>query len=526
LDGEWVRFRREELAGLARRAKHAAALGHLGLDRPASALAVAAVSVSRDPFDETAYRLQMRAHAAAGERAAALAAYDRCRRLLDQELGVRPCPETEALFLELLGDAPGPAKGGDRRPGARTSPLPVRPEGPFVGRSAELAALRAAWTAATAGSTVHVVVVEGEPGAGKTRLALEFGEQVAGGGGRVLWGRCSPDLGLIYEPIVEALERALADEPAAVRRLGPHATALASLLPDLADGGVVGDRQDDGGSDPMSRARLFRAMAAASSEVTDRPTLWVVDDLHWAPPDTTALLAHVIAALGSAPVLVLVTCREPPAPIAATLAELARRAPSRTVRLGGLQPADLAELLVAAGVPVSGELDELTHVVRSRTGGNPFFVDQLVSSASAGIGPFDPLAVPAGLRTWIDRRIAALPRPAATTLGLAAAVGAEIDHDLMLECSSLSDEELLDVCDDLTRERLLEQIDSPGRLAFVHALVRDAVYEAITPTRRAWLHHRIGLALEQRPRRPPLAHRCLLVLAGGFVHVHRPHPPP
>lgn len=405
--------------------------------------------------------------------------------------------------------------------------LPSAPDEIFVGRHAELTALIDDWDEAARSAAAHVVVVEGEAGAGKTRLALALAEHVTAARGQVLWGRCRADSGLPYEPVVETLGRALADRPQVLDALGPAAADLVPLLPELegpASSGSTSAGPTPATSDPLTRARLFRAVVAAFGEVADGPTLWVIDDLQWADSDTLALLTQTITGLAGAPVLVVVTCRDVASSLAGAIVGLGRLLPCRTVVLSGLNRADLVELIAASGVTVPGDVKELARVAWERTGGNPFYLNQLIRSAAQDDAPFDALAVPAALRDWIGRRVLVLEKPAATTLALAAVIGQEVEFETLAACSSLDQLELLDVCDQLTTEHFLAERDEPGRFAFAHALVRDSVHEGLRPTRRAWLHERVGQALEAGPAVPGraavLAHHFALA---GPAHHSRAH---
>lgn len=221
LDSSWVQARRQELARVNVRAHQVASAAHRRLGHHQAAIEAGAAAIAADPYSEPAHRLLMAAHAAAGDRAGALRAYERCRALLRDDLGVDPTAETEAAYLALLGTEPTvPAAAGG-------------PPLPFVGRDDELAVLGRAWEQALAGRT-QVVLVAGEPGIGKTRLLHEFGRRAMAAGPLVLWTGNDQDLRIPYQPFVVAL----ADEvrrhgPGAVAGVGPAAAELCRLWPDL-----------------------------------------------------------------------------------------------------------------------------------------------------------------------------------------------------------------------------------------------------------------------------------------------------
>jgi DNA-binding SARP family transcriptional activator/tetratricopeptide (TPR) repeat protein len=479
--GPWVDHQRAAVEGIVRRSLHALA--------DAGDVDAARRLVELDPFDEAGHRVLMRAAADRGDRHAAVAAYDELRRKLAEDLGIRPDPATEALAAAIreedvdvdVAPSPEPIR----------VPLPATPGGPLLGRISELSTLHAEWMRVVSSRRLAVAVLEGDAGAGKTRLALEL---IRSAGGSVLWGRCGPDRSVAYEPVLEALGRAVAGAPEVLRAVGPLAADLAPVLPELAGGAtaLAGSPED-----AAARTRLFRAVAAAASALVQTPTVWVVDDLHWAGEDTLAMLRHLVDTLAGVPVLLVVTTRQPPGPVAGLLAHLTRAVPMTTIRLDGLGAREVAELLHLHGVVGS---DELVAAVRDRTGGNPFFVEQLAALADER-GQLDPLAIPEALRTWIERRVAALPPPAAAVLALAAVLGDDLDAALLAACSALDEEALLDACDELVAQRFLTDAGD-GHVCFTHTLVRDAVYDGVRPSRRAWLHRRVASALASTSDRP------------------------
>ena len=287
---------------------------------------------------------RMAALAAAGNRAEALRAYQRLRRVLADELGVDPSPETEAAYLALLGPAPPPRSGGRRRRadgdgrGAAAGAGAVRRPGRRAGRAG------AAWEQAVGGAR-HVVVVTGEAGIGKTRLTTEAARRVAAG------GRAGP-----VRPVRPGGDRPVPADRRGARRVGGgHAgrraaarsatTALAELaavLPSLA-----GPRRAAGGD---GRARLFAAVtdlvAAAAKE---RPLLLVLDDLQWADDDTLLLVRHLLRRAGDAPVLVVAITRdhdlEPGHTLGEVVHSLDRDGWVRRLPLAGLDESEVRELV-------------------------------------------------------------------------------------------------------------------------------------------------------------------------------------
>ena len=382
--GPWVEAWRARLTAAHRRAEQIEVEALLGDGAVGEATERSLALVAAALTDEQAARLLMRAHEAAGNRAAALAVHEQLRRRLDDDLGIRPSPETEALHLHLLGEAPAPA------PRAGTEPLRVpraaTSGGPFIGRATERSALLDAWQRVVGAGRLEVVVVEGEAGIGKTRLAAEVAVEVAGAGGRVLWGPASPVGGPPRQPLGLLVDAVLAHDPAAGAVLAPFAGDLAAIGVDLGSGGVPASIVDDATAD----ARLGRALAAAFDRGFAEPALLVADDLQLVADDALAALHDVVIGAADRPVLVVVTARHVRGGAARVLSSWERVAPVVRVSLSGWTAAEVAEAIGAAGFgdgpeprragprppgAVASTVDEvrsaaLVDVVRDRTAGN------------------------------------------------------------------------------------------------------------------------------------------------------------
>ncbi|HET9555612.1 MAG TPA: AAA family ATPase, partial [Actinomycetota bacterium] len=188
--------------------------------------------LAADPLDEPAWRAVMRANAAVGEPAAALAAYERLRQTLASELGTDPSPESQTLHLAVLRGVPGTEETEAAIPAA-SGLVPSDPG--FVGREVEFAELAAAWKEAVGGRPGMVLVL-GEAGIGKTRLVEAVAELAGATGGLVVQARCyEAERSLFLQPVAEAVRAAaLALPPGRVAAAaGAAAGTLAELVPDL-----------------------------------------------------------------------------------------------------------------------------------------------------------------------------------------------------------------------------------------------------------------------------------------------------
>jgi DNA-binding SARP family transcriptional activator/tetratricopeptide (TPR) repeat protein len=384
---------------------------------------------------------------------------------------------------------------------ALARPLHAPVGSPFVGRGAELAHLRERWAAVQSGARA-AIVIGGEPGIGKTRLAGEFARTVREQGGLVLYGRCDEGLAVPYQPFVEAL-RPYARVVGLDRvrgQLGDLAAELGCLLPELAALG------EPGRSDPESeRYALFEAVAALIEAATHQQrVLLVLDDLHWAPCPTLLLLRHLIRSERSLGVLVLCTYRETELDrddqLARLLADLHRDASVERLSIGGLDEPAIAAMLEARIGHTLHEQPRLVHVLGTQTAGNPFFIGELLAHLAESREHLTAavtaaqLEVPAGLRYVIAQRVARLSAPSRRALSVAAVAGPTFSFVLLERVLGASCG-VLDALDEALSTGLLTDAGD-GQHAFAHALVRQTIYTQLGSASRMRLHRQLGEALE------------------------------
>ena len=253
--------------------------------------------LDHEPTDEVAVRLLMQAHLALGDRAAAMRVYHRCVETLARELQVEPGEAVGAIYRTLRADASGPADA----PAEDLAPIA---EAPFVGRDVERVTLRQAWERARAGRA-HLVVVTGEPGIGKSRLAAELSRGIRAEGHVVASARAFEAAGrLPWAPVVDLLRSD--DLRPDLESLEPvWKTEIGRLLPEQSDGPRNG--ASTGSGDLSQRYRLFEAAGRALAG--ERPRLLIIDDMQWCDTDTLEMIGYVIRAHRDAPLLVVGTLR-------------------------------------------------------------------------------------------------------------------------------------------------------------------------------------------------------------------------
>ncbi|MBI4518765.1 MAG: AAA family ATPase [Deltaproteobacteria bacterium] len=380
----------------------------------------------------------------------------------------------------------------------------IRTRRVFVGRERELALVRAAF-AETLAEQVRALTLTGEPGIGKSRLAEEAANEACRGGARVLWGRCWEGEGAgSYWPWTQVIRSYLAgSEPQAwCRHLGAAAADIATLVPELRQ--QLPELPDSPRIDPrQARLRLFDTVAKLLHQASrSAPLVIVLDDLHWADTASLLLLQFLAQHLCQARVLLLATYRDTAAPRspggAQLLAQLARAA--ERVVLGGLSQPEVAHFVHAlTGRPASLPL---VTAVYNATEGNPFFVVEYLSlwllEGSFPTATARPL--PARLRLIIDRWLGQLSGACRRLLGIAAVAGREFDAELLAQVAGTAyAPELAATLEEALPARVIVPVaGSATAYSFSHAIIREAVYEALGQARRLELHREVGEALEQR----------------------------
>jgi class 3 adenylate cyclase len=383
----------------------------------------------------------------------------------------------------------------------------------FVGRDGEVERLRQLWKEAVAGE-LRVALLAGEPGVGKTRLSAEVAAAAHSEGGLVLAGRCDEDLGVPYQPFVEALHHFVDHTPPddLLGGLGRYGGELVRLVPDLA--GRVPELQAPLRSDPETeRYRLFDAVAAwLAAASADQPLLVVLDDLQWAAKPTLLLLRHVVRSPDATRLLVLGTYRDTELghdhPLVELLADLRRQTGVERLSLSGWDQAAVATFMSqVAGHEMDDEGLALARAIHTETEGNPFFVRELLRHLTetgaieqrdgrwGASLPIEEVGIPEGVREVVGRRLARLSGEANRALRVAAVVGTEFELPVVQAAGNLDEEDLLSALDQATEARLVMEAHGP-RYRFAHALVRDTLYSELSAPRRVAAHRKVAEAIE------------------------------
>jgi len=489
LYAEWTIAPRESLRRLHREASLAVASHHRDARDYANSVSLLTRLLARDPADEPVHRELMRAYALAGRRHDALRQYQACVDALASDLDVPPEPETTALYDHILSGqlTPPPAPV----PAAPTTPAPIVFEGergiPLVGREAELGTL-SAWLQAAGRGQGRTILIAGDSGVGKTRLAFEALSACAAAGMTTLFGAAYEQEGqLAYQPFVEAFDRYLIEHQRS-----------------RSDNPITHFKRGSG--DPQQEQwALFNAAAEFLTGLAGRaPVVLLIDDLHAADEASLRLFHYLARQTRKAPVALLAIYRVDLAgiasPFGALLNALYRERLSETLSLRRLPKEAIARLLTHT---LGGDVaPELAAAIYDITEGNPFFVQEF-SHALIDEGQIEArdglwhlrqgaeLRVPAGLSGLLRQRVGSLGAPVEAALTAAAVIGREFGFDVLRGVAALPDGELLDAIDTTLPHRLLEETETGYR--FRHALIRHALYDSPSRARRARLH---GLAAE------------------------------
>ncbi len=430
----------------------------------------------------------------------------------------------DRLVLELLAKSPedrpqsaaaarralAAVAEADEAPGGlepEANPLEGLAGGVFVGRDAELDQMRTLLEDALGGQG-RLLLLTGEPGIGKTRTAEQLATYARVRGARVYWGRCDEAEGApAYWPWSEAIRAYVRDaDPVGLRwQLGNRAADVARIVPEVAerlgDLGELGPMESE-----QARFRVFDSVAEfLGGASSDRPLVLVLDDLHWADESSLLLLRFVARRLAGTGLLVIGTYRDVELgrhhPLAETLGELSGVEGARRLALRGLDPEGIASYIeLTAGV--DRPPPDLAEAIRDQTGGNPFFIGEVVRLMAAEgrlgeQGARDEVAIPQGVREVLGRRLDRQSEAANDVLRLAAICGREFRLEVIQLISRRPAAEVEAALDEALDARLVSESPGvPGGYRFAHALVRETLQAEVPAARRAVIHREIAEALE------------------------------
>ncbi|MEU1512912.1 BTAD domain-containing putative transcriptional regulator [Streptomyces sp. NPDC005811] len=455
------------------------------------AIGVAQGLVLKAPLRETSWALLMRALYAAGRPVEALRQYERFRDMLATELGLDPSPQLRDLHtailrhdIVVLGAQPpadpvtapsvAPLSPGREFTSACVPPEPAVAEvTPFVGRQEEQKQLASLLSAATAGRP-RWAVITGEQGSGKTRLTDELSAWAASTGFTVA--------------------RTRAGQALSGNRGISQTCPTVQLLDALRQDGKDSAEDEEAQKDPL---------ATVVDELTQGPTLVVVDDLDEAPQGFHRLLRRLAKVLREAPVVFVCTLRNPDAPVSSMLLADLALIGATWLTLDPLTASDVAELLAARGEEAGPEEAAALH---RRCEGHPFALAALMElPPGRRTGP--EAQVPAAVRNILHARLVDLPDPARTMLTYAAADGEWLDLGLLADVQGLAPDQLLPLIDAAVTARVLVWDGEPGAGGSgryrLPELPLDVVLSTQTPSSRQIRHAAFARELAARDGADP-----------------------
>jgi len=497
---QWAEAPRRRAETLQRRARRVLWTAALEMDDPRSAAEAAAAAVESDPFDEEAHRALMRADHRRGDRGAALVDYKRLERYLRDEMQAAPARETTALYEAIVAGRPEPANVD--RHGAGTG---VRPS-PLIGREAELAELRRAWSDAVAGTSALVFLC-GPPGSGKSRLAAEVVTMAENLGGVGLRARCNEaERSLFLQPILEALRGFLETAPDDVlhRLAGNWAPTVAELLPGLRS--RLGEAGYQRTGPELEHRRSLEAVTEVVARLSQhRPALLVIEDIEHAGASTLEALRFMAGRLHAERLLIVVTVRPEEGREAIETLEH----PGREIVLQPFSEAEMDQLAAAMGVGGLG------RVVHQLTGGDVLFSVEAFRLAAGSDRSADAVEVARSLADVVTHRAHNVGAEVEEFLRIAAVAGNVFDLDLVGRIQGADPEQA-----ERTAERAIDAglLTSKGRqLAFANRVIHEVLYEGTPPAVRVSRHRRIAELVADRPELAAVHHEA----AGDWAEARR-----
>ncbi len=506
-----------------------------------------------DPLSEEAARIGVEALYLSGNRGGALARFAEFRETLQRETGCEPGRELSTLMRRVEADRPA----SETIHHAEQWDVPPPLEASLIGREAEWARLTGAWGVARRGEG-RIVLLEGEAGVGKSRLADEFLRWVVAEGGTVLKGRSHDGrAGVPYEPVADLLRDALG-APGLAAAAPEWLVEVARLVPEIRQR-FPSLEAPERPADSTAGWRLFEGIAQVLLALAgERPVVIAIDDLQWCDLDTCNLLQFLIRRLEHAPALWLgaVTLGEieRDAPAARLCRLLRAKSHADTVEMGPLTEDQLWRMIRELGhvsAPTGGR--RLASRVHRVTGGNPFYTLELLKTMlaqgtlaadqtsgewtvpAAGLAARRELPLSQTVQDLIAERVDRLPEELRELLMTLALAGLGGRPQVLSHVHGISRLRAAALADDLVERRLV--VEEGGVYRCAHPVIAHVVRDRLTAARRQEVHRMLALALElieptpetpsaageialhaDRGGEPALAYRYALLASEAAVH--------
>ena len=429
-------------------------------------------------------------------------------RLLAKSPEERPASAAEvAKALAAIGSsAPALAERAVHQDAKSLSRLAA---GVFIGREQETRELRVALHDTVSGKG-HLFMLVGEPGSGKTRMTEQLATYARLCNAQVLTGSCYEGEGApAFWPWLQII-RSYAQElepETLLSIMGPGAADISQVVSEIRE--RLPDLPSPPALEPeQARFRLFDSVTTFLKNAGKlQPLVVILDDLHWADKPSLLLLQFLARELKDACILVIGTYRDMELgrqhPLSQTLGELSRQGLSARIVLRGLTEQDVARFIeMTAGIEPT---EKLVKTVYQQTEGNPFFLNEIVKLLVVEGQLERPhttstssIRIPEGVREVIGRRLDQLSDECNRVLTIASVIGREFSLDALEPLSDVSGDQLLELLDEAMAARVINELpQAHGQYSFVHALIRETLYDEISIARRVRFHRRIGETLEK-----------------------------
>src|SRR5499426_1014354 len=482
---EWLVAERERLRELALETLAKLLADQTKSEESGAAIATALRLLALDPLQEAVHRALMRLYVRDGRRDAALRQYQSCVDTLRRELSVEPEAETRQLYQEVLRSRATPSKA-TRTAMAHLEVLASQVQPPSPPLPGEALAGRG-----------QLIAVLGEAGIGKSRLVSQVTVEAVKRGTLALVSHgYQPEQTLAYGLWIDALRRGgVLDRDDVLSGVAvAWRIELARLFPELAQHGA---RREPS---PEDATRLLEAVAHLLEGLAKaQPLLLVLEDVHWADEASLRLTSVLSRRICTWPILIVLTARDEEVAEAPVLRDLLRLPNMSRLPLGSLSQDDTTALVQS--LAPRGRAVDATSAMADRiwgaSNGNPFVVVETLRALEQGELPAptaDAPGLPERVRELVMVRLERLSERGRALVTLAAVIGREFEFALLQHASGLEAHEAADAVEELVRRQMLRTVGD--RLELVHDWVREVVYGALLPGRRALLHRDVAQALE------------------------------
>lgn len=437
----------------------------------------------------------------------------------------------DALIVQLLSKQPSdrPASAGDTRQmlellenvnrlNLGSSPeldLPVLnrlARGRLVGRELELEKAKALWMRAIQGEGDSLLIT-GEPGIGKTRLANELAARIAVTGGRVVSGTCYAEGGVPYAPFAHMIRESLRQYGSSLNLPDFILHDLSAIAPDLGSG----SGRKSGFDAATEQQQLFESAGEWVTALSQQaPLMLFVDDIHWADSGTLYMLRSLARQASSLRLLIVMTYREvelvESSPLHTVLHDFSRERLADRIKLSRFTLEQTREMLTSLLQAMEPVDDSLVESIHHETEGNPFFIEE-VTKELIEQGKLcyeevcwvpkmvDQIEIPQSVRLTIQSRLARLPEPTQEVLRVAAFLGRDFEVNTLQAALDLPEDDVIEAIENAERAQIIEEVSGQSRFSsltysFAHALIPSTLRDRTSTIRQQRMHRKVAAAIE------------------------------